>query len=113
MTMIGTKVTMAAVGAMLSFDAVGMLAQASEPGVAISFAGVEKLGVAAILVAVLLWLLKEERADRAAVQREMRELERSVRDSLIPIVDRHTEVLERSVQAHQELTKVIGKALDS
>jgi hypothetical protein len=111
--MVGTKVTMLAVLGMVGMDVASMMGQAGVDGAMISLVGAEKLGVAAILVAALWWLLRQERADRLQAQREMRELERSVRESLVPIVDRHTEVLARSVEAHHELTKVIGKALES
>jgi hypothetical protein len=110
--MVETKLVIAALAGMVGFDAISLLG-AADAGAVVSLAGAEKLGVAAVLVAVLLWLLREERADRLAAQAELRRLEASVREALIPIVDRHTAVLQQSVEAHHELTRVISKALDS
>lgn len=99
----------------IATGAVGIVAQAAvDPTTA--WAGLEKLGIAGIVIAVLYWLLQQERAERRTEREErlgitarFEKLQEDIRKDHTDVISRHAEAMKENAAASKHLATVIGR----
>lgn len=81
--------------------ALGIIAQAAvDPSG--TFAGLEKLGIAAVTVAILFWLLRAEREERRATALRLDQLQEEIRRDHTAVISGHAEAMKMNAAAMAE-----------
>ncbi len=96
----------------------GIIAQAAvDPAGA--FAGLEKLGIAAVTIGILLWLLRAERDERQTALGRLDSLQEDIRREHGAVISGHAEAMrenaraqERHALAQERMTEVLGRVLE-
>jgi hypothetical protein len=73
-------------------------------------AGFEKLGIAAVTIAILLYLLKNERDERRETAKEYRALQDDIRKTQNTIIADHSEAMREHGRAQVRLADVLDRA---
>jgi hypothetical protein len=94
----------------IGIAAVGIVGMAAttlaDPYQIAGIAGLEKIGIAAVTVAILLYLLRQERAERQRLMEDYKELQAEVRREIQPALTAHGEAM-------REFGKALGRLADA
>ena len=79
----------------------GIVAQAAVDPTG-TFAGLEKLGIAATTIVILLWLLKGEREERRTTATRLDQLQEEIRRDHTAVINGHAEAMRANATAMTE-----------